>query len=402
MIISNIILLFFIVQSFLYQLNRFFFYKLDVRLVTLFIGFILLQILRIYCQQDFTDIAEYKGLFVESKSFSDVMKSNVGFSYFISDTTLDVESGYRVFMSLFKSFSEDYSLYLFLVSIIELATFYYFCKKMKINIFCALPIYISLTYITFQIGMLRQALANCVFLLAVLNLHRKWIYLSLIAIGFFFHRSMAFCILLIWTDRFVPPKYLIYAFIVSLVIYVLKIELINDLWSQFFLEDSNRVNFYLNVDRENNYLGVGFWERVILFIVMTYFYNKLIIKQTLGECARHNSLNSVTSEFVNNLSLQKNKYYINKKRFENTSFNIMTILYNLGVSVILLQMYFFSSPTITSRLRYYIVIFPMIFVVEYIRRNVNDYQRRVCYMLPVYGYLVLYLYTQAGYLRGID
>lgn len=391
---------FFIFQSFLYQSNRSFFSKPEIRFVTLLVGFILLQLLRIYCQQDFPDIPEYKDLFIDAKSFTEIVESNVGFSYFISNTTLEVESGYRIFMSLFKSFSGDYSLYLFFVSIIELSTFYYFCKKMRLNIFCALPIYISLTYITFQIGMLRQALASCVFLLAILNLRRKWIYLGLITIGFFFHRSMAFCVLLVWVDKFVSPKYLTYAFIASLVVYILKIELINDLWGFFFLEDSNRVNFYLNVDRENNYLGIGFWERVISFVVMTYFYNKLIIKKQI-ECVTDIRSSNIIPESVNYVSNKGVNCKMHKKLFGNSDYNTMTILYNLGATVILLQMYFFSSPTITSRLRYYIVIFPMIFVVEYIRRNIDNYQKRLCYMLPIYGYLLLYLYTQAGYLNGI-
>lgn len=244
--------------------------------------------------------------------------------------------------------------------------------------------------------MLRQALAFCVFLLAILNLHRKWIYLGLIIVGYFFHRSMAFCLLLIWADRFVSPKYFIYAFILSLIIYILKIELINDLWAHFFLEDSNRINFYLNVDRENNYLGIGFWERVISFVVMTYFYNKLIVKQNLTTYVGDNLSNSTRLQFIGNLSTKEVKYGMNR------NYDVMTVLYNLGVSVILLQMYFFSSPTITSRLRYYIVIFPMIFIVEYMRGNINNYQKRVCYMLPIYGYLLLYLCTQAGYLIGID
>lgn len=401
MIVSVITLLFFVIQSFFYQLNRFFFSKSGIRFITLLVGFILLQILRIYCQQKFPDIPEYKDLFMNAKSLTDIIENNIGFSYFTSNTTLEVESGYRVFMSLFKSFSGNFSLYLLFVSIIELSTFYYFCKKMRLNIFCALPIYISLTYITFQIGMLRQALASCIFLLAILNLHRKWIYLGLITIGFFFHRSMAFCILLIWTDKFIPPKYLIYAFVISLIIYLFKIELINDLWSLLFLEDSNRVNFYLNVDRENNYLGIGFWERVISFAVMTYFYNKLIIRQSQIKCVFDGLSTNTTSGLSNNLYMGRINYKINRKILNNFNNNTMTVLYNLGVTVILLQMYFFSSPTITSRLRYYIVIFPMIFIVEYIRCNINNYPKRICYMLPIYGYLFLYLYTQASYLNGI-
>lgn len=398
MILSSIVLFFFIIQSLLYQLNRFFFSKSNIRQLTLIIGFVLLQILRVYCQQYFGDIQEYKELFINTMSFTDIIGSDIGLSYFVSETALEVESGYRVFMSLFKSFSENYSLYLFFVSIIELSTFYYFCKKMRLNIFCALPVYISLTYITFQIGMLRQALAGCIFLLAILNLHRKWIYLGLIIIGFFFHRSMAFCVALIWADKFIPPKYLICAFVVSLAIYVLKIELIGGLWDILFFGDSSRVNYYLDVDRENNYLGVGFWERVISFIVMTYFYNQLIIRQNQTGCVSYN----IILESTNSLSTKSANDKKNKKKLSDLNCNVMTILYNLGVSVILLQMYFFSSPTITSRLRYYIVIFPMVFIIEYIRCYINNYQKRICYMLPIYGYLFLYLYMQAGYLMGIE
>lgn len=400
MIVLNIVLLFFIVLSFLYQTNRSFFSKSGPKFVMLLVGFILLQILRVYCQQGFSDIPEYKDLFIETKSFVDIIEGDANFNYFLSETTLEVESGYRVFMSLFKSFSGDFSLYLLFVSLIELSTFYYFCKKMKINIFCALPVYIGLTYITFQIGMLRQALASCVFLLAILHLHRKWIYLGLITVGFFFHRSMLFCILLIWVDRFVPPKYLTYAFLVSLVVYILKIELISELWSSIFQGDSNRVNFYLSMDRENNYLGVGFWERVIFFVVMTYFYNKLV-RQNQAESVARNSSNGTTSKFINDLLTKKADYEIIKNTLNNANYSAMIVLYNLGAAVILLQMYFFASPTITSRLRYYIVIFPLIFVVEYIRRNIDSYQKRICYMLPVYGYLFLYLCTRAGYLTGI-
>ena len=154
MIVTNIILLFFITQNFLYQLNVSFFSRSNIRFIILLISFILLQILRIYCQQYFPDIPEYKDLFSDTIPFVDIIKDKIGFSYFISATALEVETGYRLFMSLFKSFSDNYSLFLFFISVIELSSFYFFCKKMRINILCAFPIYISLTYITFQIGTL--------------------------------------------------------------------------------------------------------------------------------------------------------------------------------------------------------------------------------------------------------
>lgn len=330
----------------------------------LLIGIILLQILRIYCQQLFPDIPEYSYLFQNVSPLTEVLEKKSIKDILFVGSSLEVEGGYNLFMSLFKCFSKDFQLYLFFISCIEYVTFCYFCNKCNLNLYTALIVYISLTYISFQIGMLRQALACCIFFIALLNIKNKWHYFILVSIGFLFHRSMAFCFLLFWVNKYINPKYFQVLFIFSLIIYILKIEFINDLWATIMVEDSNRVSYYLNVERENNYLGIGFWERVLLFVTMTYFYTKF----NSYELLRHPSI---------------------------------ILLYNLGCCSIFLQLIFFSSPTITSRLRYYVVIFPMIFILENISHLIKSKKYITLCILPIYVYLIFYMYSQGGYLIGL-
>lgn len=358
MLFSIIVLLYFLVIQ-LFANNVKFNNNKDLPYFVLLLSFILLNILRIYCQTFFSDIPNYRSIFETIQPISFVIENGYGLELYDAD----VEIGYRMFNSIFKFFYNDFYSFLFFVSIIELSVFYFFCKRFKINTVNAFPIYIALTYLTFQIGMLRQALAFCFFLLALIYINRKIAYILLILIGFTFHKSILFCFVFLWSDKFIKKEIIYSIFLVSLVIYVLKIDIINYFMSYLGIEDeieAGRVVFYMNVDRENNFLGIGFWERLISFILMNLVYIDLF---------------------------KKNKISINNN-----------LIYNLGISVILLQMIFFSSPTITSRLRYYIVIFPFIFLSEYIY---SEYKSGIkwLYQFLFFMYLLMYLYFQASYLE---
>jgi hypothetical protein len=324
----------------------------------LFLSFIILNIFRIYCQSFFPDIPNYKSIFEAIKPISYVINSGYGLEYYDAD----VEIGIRVLISIFKLLSNSFLFFLFIISIIELLVFYLFCKKYNISLVNVFPIYIGLTYLTFQIGMLRQALAFCCFLLALVYINRKIIYILFILIGFTFHKSILFCIILFWSDKFANRKILYGIFFFSLVLYILKIDIINNFVAFIGMEDTMqaaRVGFYMNVDRPNSFLGIGFWERLISFVLMNLIYTDLV---------------------------KKNK--INKNN---------NLIYNLGISVILLQMIFFSSPTITSRLRYFIVIFPSIFISEYIYSECKS-KLKLLYQFLFNIYLLMYLIFQATYL----
>ena len=355
MIFSITVLLYFLILQLLAN-NSKYYIKLKLSYYTIFFSFIFLNFFRIYCQSIFPDTSNYEVVFKSTYPLSHLLTHG--------HQELTIEFGFSLFISFFKLFSSNFEIFLFFISTIQLSIFYTFCKKLKISLVNAFPIYISLTFLTFQIGMLRQALAFCFFLLALIYINRKVIYLLLIFIGFMFHRSILFCIFLIWSDKLINRKILYVVIFSSLVLYLLKIDIIEIIYS--FIENyipqpqKGRIDYYLMVDRPNNYLGIGFWERVILLVLMNVAYTDLLKKDKINE--------------VNNL------------------------IYNLGTSVILLQMIFFASPTITSRLRYYIVIFPAIFLAEYFYSEQKN-KLKWLYQSLLFIYLFLYLRFQASYLQ---
>lgn len=322
------------------------------------LSFIILDLLRVYCQAYFPDIPNYQQVFDETPSIYNFIKGGYGIEYF--DNV--VELGFSFFISFFKNFSNSYSLFLFLISVIELVCFYYFCRKFQINLVNSIPIYLAFTFLTFQIGMLRQALAFCFFLFALININKKAIFFALIVVGVTLHTSILFCLVFFWVDRYVNRKIFYAIFLLSLLLYLFKIDLIGTYLPILQLGDSIRtakVGYYLNVDRPNSFLGIGFWERIVSFILLNVIYSKL--------------------SFYNKITKYNN------------------IIYNLGIVVILLQMIFFSSPTITSRLRYYIVIFPALFISEYIFSDIEDDFKWI-YQLLFSLYLYMYLFLLATYL----
>jgi hypothetical protein len=362
MLLSLIVLLYFLFIQF-FANNEGKYINKNLQFYVLFLSFVILNILRIYCQSIFPDIPNYKSVFETIKPISFVIKYGYGLEYYSEYNLSVVEVGFRIFISIFKLISNNYNFFLFFISIIELSVFYFFCKKYKINTVNAFPIYIALTYLTFEIGMLRQALAFCCFLYALIYINRIYIYLFFIILGFTFHRSILFCALLFWAHKSIKRGIIYYIFIFSLILYLFKIDLINYFLPFLKIEDTiqgGRINFYMNVNRENNFLGIGFWERLILFILMNLVYSDLLRKNNINE--------------NNNL------------------------VYNLGISSILLQMIFFSSPTITSRLRYFIVIFPVIFISEYIYSECKS-KIKWLYQFLFILYLLMYLDFQATYLK---
>ena len=358
MIYPILVLLFFFIIQFLKN-NSKQNWDSGLKVLVIIISLLIIEFLRVYAQSIFGDIPNYRYIFDEIKPITNVFKEGYGVDYYYSG----VELGYALFISIFKLISNDFNYFLQLISIIQLSVFYFFCKKFKIKIVNAVPIYLALIFITFQIGMLRQSLGFSFFLLGLVNLRKKYLYFTLVAIGCTFHISTVFCFLFFWVDKFVLRNIYYLLFVLSLYIYASKIDLLNNFSSYIDLIEignSGRTNYYLNIDRPSNHFGIGFWERIFYFILMNIIYSKLI---------KYNKIN-----FYNN------------------------IIFNLGVSTILFQIIFWSTPTISSRLRYFIVIFPAIFISQYIYNTYKISKTNITYQAVFSSYLILYLYFLTTYL----
>jgi hypothetical protein len=367
MILSTFTLLYFYFLQFIEKFQKITSDK-SIRIFSFIMAFILLQILRVYGQSSFPDIPNYNLIFNEIRPLSFVLKNGYGLEYYEESEeygsllTVPIETGFSLLISLFKLFSSNFNLFLFFVSLFQLSTFYFFCRKKGLNLLGAVMAYVGLTYITFQIGMIRQSIAFCFFLFALLNLNKKTNYILLIFLGFTFHRSALFCLVFIWSNIFINRKIIYFVSIFSLFIYLFQIDFMNDFFKLVTLADifeSGRLDFYLNVDRSNNYLGIGFWERVFLLFIINLAYLDLL-----------------------------------KKGLVTSSRNIF---YNLSFALIIIQLFFFSSPTITSRLRYYLILFPILFLLDYIRL-VKDENLKNVYQFAIFLYLQAQIYFLSTYL----
>ncbi|MDD3945202.1 MAG: EpsG family protein [Bacteroidales bacterium] len=329
------------------------------RLYLYIIAFLLIQYLRIYCQQFFPDIPNYRILFDNVDTLFKIIRD--GINYEILETT---DSGYIILNSIVKTIINSYDFFLFVVSLIELLCIYAFCKKYELPVLISFIIYFALTYLTFQIGMLRQAIAFSFLLLAMVKFKNVLLYVFLIALGSTFHKSLIPAIFLLFFRIKVNYKYLFYFFCGSIIIYILKIDLIPHISristiTEEIIEAGRVGHYYKVFVIENNYLGIGFWDRLIQGIILYIIYKDLDKKNKV-----------------------KDKHYI---------------LYCFGMLSFFIQMILFNMTTITSRLRYYFELFPLFLIANYLYVEYRGKYASI-YKIILLLYCALYLYFQGGYL----
>lgn len=323
------------------------------------IAFFLIQYLRIYCQQFFPDIPNYRLIFDNVDTLFNISRDGINSG--ILETT---DWGYIILNSIIKTIINSFDVFLLVISFIELICIYAFSKKYELPFLISFIIYFALTYLTFQIGMLRQAIAFSFLLLAMVKFRNMLLFILLITIGSTFHKSLIPLLLLLFFRIKVNYKYLFYFFCGSTIIYLLKIDLIPNISrisiaTEELIETGRIGYYYKDYVIENNYLGIGFWDRLIQGVIVFLIYRDLDKKGKV-----------------------KDKHYI---------------LYCFGMFSFFIQMILFNMTTITSRLRYYFELFPLFLIANYIYVEYRGKNARI-YKIILLLYCALYLYFQAGYL----
>jgi len=329
--------------------------KGNTRVIFYLISFLALNILRIIGQYEFEDIENYREIFSQVGTFW----HGSFYDASIRDA-LNIDLGYLYLNSVFKSFGFSYEVFLFAIFVIQILIYYRFSNTFKVAPVISFAVYVSIMMMTFQIGMLRQALAFCFFLISLEFLDRKRIFVIFILIGSTFHLSLLFCISLIWVNKRINPTWFYFIFLISIFVYLNQINLFQALIPFFEgLSSLARVLFYLEVERPNNFLGIGFWERVLSFIAICLI-----------------------------------NVEITKKRLQTSHLNI---IFNISVFTILFQILFASEPTILSRLRLYGQIFPLLYIGQYIFTMLKGHIYWL-YRIPFLIYLSWYFTNQINYL----
>ena len=326
----------------------------NTRVIFYLISFALLNGLRLLGQDIFDDIPNYREIY-----YSVDLLWNSPFYDTSNLLGLTTDVGYIFVNAVFRSLGFSYEVYLLVIFAVQTAIFYRFSKAFGLEPVVSFTIYIAIFMMTFQIGMLRQALAFCFFLIALEFLDRKRIFAALIIVGATFHLSTLFCLLMIWSDRKVSVYWFYLSFLVSIIIYLMRINVLELLIPSIeFFDALRRVLFYLEVDRVNNFLGIGFWEKVILFIAICAIRVDLV------------KTNRLTAH--------------------------LNIVFNIAVLSIIFQLLMAEEPTIVSRLRLYAQIFPLLFIGHYIFTLLRGHIFW-CYRIPFIVYLSWYFSFQTSY-----
>jgi transmembrane protein EpsG len=327
----------------------------NVRVIFYLISFASLNGLRVIGQQQFKDIENYREIFYLTSPLWD--------SVFFNNSNLegiDTDIGYLFINAVFRSLGFSFEAYLFILFAVQTAIFYRFSKAVGVAPVVSFSVYVAIILMTFQIGMLRQALAFCFFLVAIEFLDRKKIFTVLILVAATFHLSALFCLSLIWIDKRININLFYLSFLISLVLYLMEINVLAHFihWIEYFSQ-LGRVLFYLDVDRANNFLGIGFWERVLSFFAICAIRIDLI------------------------------------KTHKQTS--SLDILFKIAAFSIIFQILLAAEPTIVSRLRLYTQIFPVLYIAHYIFTVL--YGRIYwLYRAPYMVYLAWYFTFQINYL----
>ena len=349
---------YFIVILFCYGISNSF-VRGNTRVIFYLIAFGCLNGLRVIGQQQFEDIENYREIFYLVAPLWD---------HAFFDTSdmegITVDVGYLFINAVFRSLGFSYEGYLTTLFAVQIAIFYRFSKTVGLAPVVSFTIYVAVFLMTFQIGMLRQSLAFCFFLVAISFLDRKNIFTVLILVASTIHLSALFCLCFIWSDKRINIRWVYLSFLISLVLYLMQVNVL----AQFiplieYFGDFSRVIFYLNVDRANNFLGIGFWERVLLFFAI---------------CAIRIDL------------IRTNKHT-----------SSLDILFNIAVASIVFQILFAAEPTILSRLRLYIQIFPLLYIGHYIFTLLYGRIYWV-YRIPYMVYLTLHFSFQIHYLIVVN
>lgn len=164
-----------------------------------------------------------------------------------------------------------------------------------------------------------------------------------------------------------PVKIVVLFFIIGNVFYFLNIDIVRLLLQGLLFFESSSVTssilYYLDSNYENNFLGVGFWDRTLQFIVICFIYN----------------------------------YLLNVKKLDSMT----KVILNISLFSFFLQLYSFNYPVFTNRLRFYFSLFIFLVIDKYISTSMEKANRIIfiSYSL-LYSFLMFHIST--SYIREID
>ncbi len=185
---------------------------------------------------------------------------------------------------LHKEIFDSFRLFVFMSSFILIFMKVYFLSKLSDNIFLTIFIFICISFISVDMGLLRNSYSFSFFILSMyyyIN-NKRWMSYFYFVVAFFFHHAAIFMLFVYFINKYrrVPSLYL-YLILISLIISysgVMRgaIELVKDSFS-YFPYISWKLNVYLLSDHFQNE-GLSFYTVRFTFVALLFYFYREKIK----------------------------------------------------------------------------------------------------------------------------
>lgn len=201
-------------------------------------------------------------------------------------TNISIELGYELLVSFFKLFSNSFNGYLFFYAVLTLLMVTIWSYKYSPYPLISLAMFFAFSFFLQMMGQMRQPFGILLAMILLVPLFQKQKYLIaflvIIGCGYFFHKSLLFCIFLfIFRDKCLPPKVVIVflgaslcAFIMSKSIFELIMSLIP---TNFYLYGV--IYDYMYTKGLQFSFSLGMIERCFVFSIIYYIAYKYNLYQ---------------------------------------------------------------------------------------------------------------------------
>lgn len=339
----------------------------DIRFLFIGVSILFLLLLQYIVQPKFDDYLNYTHFFSKVEPIDEVLSGN---DYNFQNPEISFEIGYKYLNSIFKAAVDNEFIYLLVLNITTIIVFIVFIYKNTRYHFFVLLAYYSIIYPSFQLGVLRQSIANTLFICAIPTLynHRYWKYYLIILVAVCFHISALLLFLFpLFVNRQFSVRIIVSLFIIGNVFYFLNIDIVRLLFQGLLYFESSSVTssilYYLDSNYENNFLGVGFWDRTLQFIIIYFIYNYLLNVR---------KLDGMTKLFI-----------------------------NIALFSLFLQLYSFNYPVFTNRLRFYFSLFIFLLIDKYVSISMKK-TNRIIFISYSLLYCFMMFHISTSYIREID
>lgn len=188
--------------------------------------------------------------------------------------TFRMEPGYLLLNSLVKFFDGSVNEVFFVSAVFVISIFAVLSKKYSLYPFIAILLYIRYGYMLFNMMFVRQGISISIFFYSLKYLNRPFRYMALNILASMFHYSL----LIVLPLYFVLKKHyrnsvLVVFVLISLILSQMPISgMISSVFPVFL---SEKMFTYVEGSEQVGNIGVAFVEKIVLFILLLLFRNKL-------------------------------------------------------------------------------------------------------------------------------